>query len=394
MSVIWGWPLGLAAFVAVLLPIWLHLDRRRSMRVLRFAAMRFIGMAHPPKRTWRLIEWLLLLVRMVLLAAVVLWLAQPTWVGEWRAPQRVLAAVPGVTFAQIRAHADGYDRVLWLRSGLPEIELASLDFAETAPASDVAQPALSSLLRQLDSELAPRDQLRVLVGEQISGLDAQTVALSREVEWRIARSVLSETGGPSASVDSPVRRTLAIRYAAADAPALRWLRAAIGAWARDDSLPVTVDDQPVSAALPEAVDALIWLGDEPSAAAQALLTAGSRVLHLRAATAADTHTTNAPWPGIRQRVEGGSLTWVSDHFSARELPILHSPEFPAALYALLFGEPPPPTHAYAEQVEPSLISRPAEPIKTPLRPWLAWLIASLFLLERALATGRRLRGAA
>ncbi|MGQ0800218.1 MAG: BatA domain-containing protein [Pseudomarimonas sp.] len=397
MSMLWAWPLGLAALAAVVMPIWLHLDRRRSMRVLRFAAMRFIGTAHPPKRTWRLTEWLLLALRVLLIVAVVVWLAQPTWVAEWRAPQRVLAVAPGVPVELISAHADGMDRALWLNSELAEIDLAGMQIPTIDPDGSVAKshpPVFSSLLRQLDAELAPGDQLRVLVGEQVSGLDAQAIALSREVEWRTVRTE-SSASGASTDVDTPLPRSVAIRYASADAPALPWLRAAIKAWDGDVSIQVTVDEQASTAALPDEVDALIWLGDAPDDEALALLDAGTRLLHLHLVDgdgepAAD--VAEAVWPGIGQRVGHGWLTRVSDRFEASELPILHSPEFPAALFTVLFGEPPAPTRAYADQIEPTQISRPAEPSKTPLRPWLIWLIASLFLLERALANGRRLRG--
>jgi len=397
MSIVWGWPLGLAAFAAVLLPLWLHLDRRRSMRVLRFAAMRFIGTAHPPKRIWRLIEWLLLALRMLLIAAVVLWVAQPTWLGEWRAPQRVVAVASGVPVEEIRAHAAGSDRLLWLNSALDEIDLAGMEnfsIDPGGPPPNSNQLAFASLLRQLDAELPPGDQLRVLVGEQIGGLDAQAIGLSRAVDWRIVRDERSSAARPSTEFNSSPTPTLAIRYAAADAPGLPWLRAAIEAWASDVSIQVTLDDQPSAAALPDKLDALIWLGDEPSAEALALLAAGSRVLHLRTYDAdAGGVAADAPWPGISQRVGNGLLTRVSARFEASELPILHSPEFPNALYEAVFGDPPAPSRAFADQVEPTFISRPTEPTKTPLRSWLAWLIASLFLLERALATGRRLRGA-
>ncbi len=418
MSVVWAWPIGLAAFVAVLLPIWLHLDRRRRMRVLRFAAMRFIGAAHPPQRTWRLLEWLLLALRVLLLVAVVIWLAQPTWVGEWRAPQRVLAVVPGMPDSLIGLYADGIDRAVWLNSTLAEIDLAkrdvantdpsnlhpsnlhpsNLELARTLPVSHLDQPPFASLLRQLDAQLAPRDELRVLLGEQVSGLDAQAIGLSREVEWKIAGTNLPAESEPSTTAESPLKRTLAIRYEAADAPALRWLRAAIDAWASDAAMQVTRDDQPAAAALPGQVDALIWVGDEPTAAAKASLIAGGRLLHLRSRNLRTEETESTAdglevtWPGHIQRVGLGQKTTLSTRFEPREMPILHSPEFPAALFAALFGEPPAPTRAYASLIEPVRITAQSDPSTTPLRSWLGWLIASLFLLERAFASGRRLRG--
>ncbi len=425
MNIVWGWPIGLAALAALLLPIWLHLDRRRSMRVLRFAAMRFIGTAHPPKRTWRLTEWLLLALRLLLLAAVVAWLALPQLLGEWRTPQRVLVVDPELSASLIREHTDGMDRALWVNSARAEIELAAIDLAETdltqvdpaatrvagvEPAQHLGKAPLASLLRQLDAELAAGDQLRVLLREQVSGLDAHAIGLSREVEWRIARAAGATGSEPSTQANAPAKRTLAIRYEAADAPALRWLRAASEAWAGDDSMQVAIDDQPASAALPSQIDALIWLGGKPSAAAQASLAAGTRLLHMRdadvdaaagagadaaaaAQAEADVEATDAPWPGRTQRVGRGIQTDLSASFDPQHLPILHSPEFPAALFSVVFGEPPAPSRAYAEQVEPTLVRRPAEPAKTPLRPWLGCLIAGLFLLERMLASGRRLRGA-
>ena len=77
MSLAWAWPVVFAALAALALPVLLHLDRRRTLRVIPFAALRWLGRGHPARRTWRLTEWLLLALRLLLVASIVTWLAEP-----------------------------------------------------------------------------------------------------------------------------------------------------------------------------------------------------------------------------------------------------------------------------------------------------------------------------
>ena len=112
MSLSWGWPLAFAGLAALLVPVLLHLDRRRSVQVLRFAALRWIVAQARPRRTWRVVDWLLLALRLLLVAVLVAWLAQPWLRGLPREPVHWIAVAPGVP-------TPAGEHVVWLSPGFP-----------------------------------------------------------------------------------------------------------------------------------------------------------------------------------------------------------------------------------------------------------------------------------
>ncbi len=61
-------PAALAALVALLLPLLLHLARRDATRPTPFAALRWLRERPRPRRRLRFDDWPLLLVRLLLLA--------------------------------------------------------------------------------------------------------------------------------------------------------------------------------------------------------------------------------------------------------------------------------------------------------------------------------------
>ena len=70
-------PAAFTAFTALLLPILIHLSRRSQTQRTEFAALRWIGAKLRPRRRPVLQERLLLLLRLLLMAALVLCLAAP-----------------------------------------------------------------------------------------------------------------------------------------------------------------------------------------------------------------------------------------------------------------------------------------------------------------------------
>ena len=70
-------PAALAALVALLLPLLLHLARRDATRPTPFAALRWLRERPRPRRRLRFDDWSLLLVRLLLLGLLALWLAWP-----------------------------------------------------------------------------------------------------------------------------------------------------------------------------------------------------------------------------------------------------------------------------------------------------------------------------
>lgn len=383
MSLAWGLPLGFAALAALLVPLLLHLDRRRALRTLPFAAMRWLGDRHRPRRTWRLSEWLLLMLRLLLVACLALWLAQPLLRG-WVAGERWLAVVPGVAASEIAAAAAEADRIVWLAPGFP--------------AQDQPQPpavgAIASLLRELDARLAADEGLRVLVPAELSGLDAAAIELSHRVDWRV---VAGSQVLPDTVAASPRRHVLALRYADDADAAVPFLRAAVAAWGRSASFAVEFDEGPQDRALPARADALIWLGDAPTPAALALAEDGATLLRIPSHASGSAPATSADaqvvWPPSARRLGRGRQLQLDTPLDPQTLPELHSAGFPGMLHRVLFGDVPPPSRAHAGDVRPGHADASFLPREVPLRPWLGWIVAALFLLERVLANGPRLRGA-
>ncbi|MBP6216624.1 MAG: BatA domain-containing protein, partial [Luteimonas sp.] len=74
-------PVALAALAALALPLLLHLARRQQQVPTVFAALRWLRAKPKPRRRIRFDEWLLLSIRLLLLALLAFWLARPALLG-------------------------------------------------------------------------------------------------------------------------------------------------------------------------------------------------------------------------------------------------------------------------------------------------------------------------
>ena len=92
-------PLGLALLAALPIPILLHLARRTRAPVTPFAAMRWLAPGAPPRSRVQLEELLLLALRLLLIALLALWLAQPVWRGAPAFRGAQVVVTPGVDYA-------------------------------------------------------------------------------------------------------------------------------------------------------------------------------------------------------------------------------------------------------------------------------------------------------
>jgi hypothetical protein len=381
VTLLWTWPIALAGLAALLLPVLLHLDRRRTLQTLRFAALRWLGSSHPARRTFRLTEWLLLALRLLLLASVVLWLAQPLLRDAQRAAHTWVAVVPGVAAADIATLARDPEHAVWLARGFPRIDTPMPS----------GEHEIASLLREFDASLAAQDGLIVVVPPELGGLDAAAIELGRAVDWRIASNGNSMTSA-TASV-AVASRVLALRYERADDPSLPILRAAIAAWNVSPSLAVQLDEGDARAPLPPKVDAVVWLGATPGTSAASRALEGSTLLHIGAAAAAASAALPDVvdhWRARLQRVGKGHQLSLPASLPTLDPEGVRSAGFARSLHQLLFGAPRLPDRARAVDVVPRQVSLPARIPEQPLRPWLAWIVAGLFLLERAVASGTRL----
>lgn len=399
-------PIGLAAFAALLLPLLLHLARRSEQRVVPFSALRWLRALPQPRRKHRLEEWLLLLLRLLLLAALALLFAQPVLFGRADDAPRV-ALAPGVTVDAARASGAPADaRWLRLAPGFPAIARDGRE-AEAAPAADAQLAPLPSLLRELDARLPPAAPLTVVVPHALQDADAQRPVLSRKVVWRVLPATAMATA--AATQRRAPTPPMQVRFAPDRTDGVRYLRAAGVAWALEDAAAGTgatsaaptgiskVAAAPAEQALDATAPRVAWLvpGPVPAHVQQWVRNGGDLLLDVE-----------ARWPGfptdapVAWRDDAGPLLRMQRFGRGRVLQ-WQRPLLPAAMPALLDADFPQRLRDALETapVEPSRVAAhdyaprtgaPAWPERPqPLIPWLAWLVALLFVLERWVASGPR-----
>lgn len=368
-------PAALAALAALLVPLLIHLQRRPEQRVVEFAALRWLSERVRPRQRLRLTEWLLLLLRLLLVAGLALWLAQPVWLDYLPRARAWELVVPGIDPANLPAPAAALaPERRWLAPGFPSID--------TPPPA--APAAVASLLRDLDSRLRPEVAVAVWVPRELDGLDAERIRLSRTVDWRVVDATLVAPVAPTA--DTAV--VVAIRHAAADEPALRYLEAAVAAWNASEPGRYRVDRAAADVALPSDADWLVWLGDEPPAAILDWVRNGGHALVLpSSANEAAPLAQPAPVAAIERRSIGrGQLASGTLPLRAESWPMLLDARFPSTLRELLQDEPAAPDRADALAVRPAADGARLPPPAYPVGDWLALAIALLLLAERLLAT--------
>jgi hypothetical protein len=378
-------PAALAALAALALPLLLHLARRQQQVPTMFAALRWLRAKPKPRRRIRFDEWLLLAVRLLLVALLALWLARPALEGVEDARPRLLVAPDAGADAIAAARADGEVDARWLAPGFPSLE-------QPAP-RDV--PATASLLRDFDDALAPEAPLAVLVPMRLHGADGGRLRLSREVDWRIVSGAEDVPG--AATIPVPV---IAIRYDEAHRDGVRYLRAAALSWqAAGASADVPVTDD-ANAPLADDATVLAWLRVDPlPPALLQWVERGGQVL-----LAVDAEPPRPVDGTVLWRDDAGALLLAASALGQGRVLRFGQALEPRAMPQLLDGrfaqrlrdalQPPvAPTLVAAEDYAPATGAVASPQPARDLRPWLALAIVLLALLERWLATSRR-RGAA
>lgn len=371
-------PAALGALIAVLVPLAIHIARRTETQVIDFAALRWLSPNPKPVQRLRLDERLLLAVRIALVVAVVLALAEPVLrpTGDGRP---VIAVSPAVGARSIPDHGE---RRVWLAPGFP-----GLDRPAPAPSTDFA-----SLVRQLDAETPGKTPITVVAPPESSG-DAERLYLSRKVDWRIGAAAAR-----SKTVTAPALPALTVRYAPGNERAVGYFRAAATAYAEPGKPPVfdaAIADSPV----PRAARYLVWLSGAPMPAATLdWIEAGGVALLAKDAPSPVEGAQFTVWRDAEGaplatagRFGKGRVLRLTRALEPSAMPVLVEPDFPEQLWTLL-APPPAPSLVVAVDYAPSV--RPAagggayNPHPVSLRPWLALLIALIFAAERWLATGR------
>jgi hypothetical protein len=173
-------PLGLAALAAAVVPLLIHLIRRSARQQVSFAAMRYLR-EHPHSREKsRLHEPWLLLLRVSLIAALALWLSLPVWRGRSEPQPAWILVAPGIDAAAARSSiVAAAGEWHWLTPGFPLLA--------TAPIAAAALPGapLTSLIREVDSDLTPGTAMTIVVPANLGGLDAERLQFARPVTWRV-----------------------------------------------------------------------------------------------------------------------------------------------------------------------------------------------------------------
>jgi len=183
-----------------------------------------------------------------------------------------------------------------------------------------------------------------------------------------------------------------VRYAPQRADAVRYMRAAMRAWQAKGE-----DIGPATKPLARGTQQLAWLS--PGAVPVDVLAwardGGMLLLDSQASVA------NAPpmvplWrdaSGVTL-VEGaafgkGRVLRFTSPLAPAEMPVLLDGAFPRELRAVLVSPGPAPSRVFASMHEPTTGALSAPPAPRDLQPWLLWLIALVFAIERWFATAAR-----
>ncbi len=382
MSLAFLVPAALAALATLLLPLLIHLARRSEQRPTQFAALRWLRQKPKPRHRIRFDEWLLLALRLLLVLLLALLLARPTLHGG-QSDAPYVAIVPGVDVAQARKLVTTPDaRWHWLAPGYPTVDAVP-------PTSNAA--SVTSLLRELDASLPPAVPLTVVAPTQLQGADGQRVMLSRRIDWRVLPGAMP--GGAAVIERAPA---FAVRHAPSRETALRYLRAMHVAWQPSGAV-VTLDEAPLSQPLKATTRQLAWLAPGPvPAEVREWVRAGGTVLLDAQATFDGGGPMSALWlddagtPLVEGAAFGsGRVLRFGQALSPQAMPQLLDGTFPRRLRALLMPPAAPPSRVLAQAHAPVAGGATFPVLPRDLQPWLALLIALVFLVERWFASGAR-----
>jgi hypothetical protein len=219
------------ALPVLLLPVWWHRQKREQTHAEPLATTRFLPPTEPREmRVWRWSERLLLLVRCLLLACLVAWLADP--VLPWRGDTVLVAAGTDGAWVDRQAGQAGFkdaqrlvlpaaDALVWLRAHEREWRAD----ARLLVVGDLPMPA--ALPR-----FAHRVELRTLARPAASSEHRVAIVSKRADAWR---KLFASLDGPQRFVveDAPSGKAELVVWDVAQAPPAG-LRAPLW-WVGDDS---------------------------------------------------------------------------------------------------------------------------------------------------------------
>lgn len=366
-------PLALGALLAVLVPLAIHIARRTETQVIDFAALRWLNPNPKPIRRLRLDERILLALRIALIVAVVLALAEPV-LRPTSDGRPVVAVSPAV---DAKSLPDRGERRVWLAPGFPSLD---------RPAPKAAD--FASLVRQLDAETPGKSRITIVAPPELNG-DGERLYLSRKVDWRVGKPA-----SRPANVAAPAPPALTARYDTAGEGAVGYFRAAATAFA-EPGKPAAFDAATTDTAVPKAASYLVWLSSAPMPAATIdWIEAGGVALLTQAAPSPVDGVQAVAWRddegepvATAGRFGKGRVIRLTRPLEPRAMPALVEADFPDQLWALL-APPPAPTAVAAADYAPGVRAATYNPHPVSLLPWMALTIILLFAAERWLATRR------
>ncbi|KFL36992.1 hypothetical protein N788_12145 [Arenimonas donghaensis DSM 18148 = HO3-R19] len=372
-------PLGLLALLGLVVPLLVHLARREQQQPTMFAALRWLHARQRPRQRLRIEHWLLLALRLALVAGLALLLAAPWFTDDQAGPPRVLVH-PSLPVPEAPEGAE----LRWLAPGFPHIDSA-------VPEAPVP---VSSLLREADAGLPPGKALVVHVPAILDGVDGERPRLSRPVQWLVAEA---STPDPAPDRQDEPPPAMAVRHGPDHAHQAKWLAAAQRAWlaTTDPAPPPGETLMAAGASWPDDTRVLAWLADGavPANVLDFARDGGTLLI------ADTTHwpvdaAGQVAWRGeegsVRLRAAGfqaGRILQFAQPLEPAAFPELLDPRFPRWLLQQLQPPPAAPARVDARRHVPRDDGPAFTPPSPPLAPWLVLVLAALFVVERWLAAG-------
>ncbi|WP_175016932.1 BatA domain-containing protein [Massilia sp. YMA4] len=218
----WWW----AALSVLLLPLWWHRQKRQRTAAELLATARFLPSSAPQqRRIWRWTDVLLLLARLLLLAALIAWLA--VTVFPWRGDTVLLAPGLPADWVEREVAAAGMAHAERLVSELPPLDRLHRDEHEwrkdarilvLARTGTVPMPARPPrLAHAVTFRLAPAVPPAPLVYRVVVAAPAERLA-----RWQALFKAFGSGGARYELVAAPDTRTALIVWDRADPPPPAW----------------------------------------------------------------------------------------------------------------------------------------------------------------------------
>ncbi|MEO1574002.1 MAG: BatA domain-containing protein [Pseudomonadota bacterium] len=363
-----GWPQALLGLLALALPLWIHLRRQRQIAQHVVSITRYVDTSPPPRRWQYIIEHPgLMVLRMALIAAVTLWLADLRLTDPKGGAGTTWTLVSPRTHAGRVAQLANDDRAFWLAPGRPRL-------SETRPASGPDAITTWDALWAADRAAPAAVQFVVVGPATVAEIGECRPVLSRPVRWIDAPVEPGNTGA------TPALRLALVADAARDRDARRVL-AVVDAW-RDAGLNVALTRETPDAT-PTIDRPTIWLSQQP-------VPAGIGTSDDAPVVITDTADESAPVFRLDRNGQVLARGRIAEGRRVLGVAGLRDDPAPGPLFELLFEReawrPPPEAPIEPAFLAPAVDKTAAPPPTRSLAAPLVWLILLLAAAERALAS--------